>query len=76
MHCSFCVKVCSNGTRVYVHEKIKERFVSRLLERTKSIKLGNPLDDATRMGAMISPAQAQKVLNYIDIAKKEVHVHC
>ena len=65
-------KVCSNGTRVYVHKNIMEPFIKRLIEKTRNIKIGNPLNEDTVVGATISKEQAEKVLGYIDIAQKEV----
>jgi betaine-aldehyde dehydrogenase len=59
-------EVCSNGTRVFVHRSIKDRFIARLLERTAKIKLGDPLDPATQMGALISEAHMKKVLGYVE----------
>lgn len=59
-------EVCSNGTRVFVHRSIKDRFIARLLERTAKIRLGDPLDPETQMGALISEAHMAKVLGYIE----------
>ena len=39
--------MCSNGTRVYVHKNIAERFLNRLVEKTKNMKIGNPFDEDT-----------------------------
>jgi betaine-aldehyde dehydrogenase len=64
-------QVCSNGTRVFVQKGIKERFLTRLAERTAKIVLGDPLDPATQMGPLVSATQLDKVLGYIDIAKAE-----
>lgn len=64
-------QVCSNGTRVFVQKGIKERFLSRLAERTAKILLGDPLDEATQMGPLVSAAQLEKVLGYIETAKAE-----
>ena len=47
-------------------------FLAKLVERTKNMKIGNPNDEDTKVGATISEEQAQKVLSYIDVAKKEV----
>jgi betaine-aldehyde dehydrogenase len=58
-------EVCSNGTRVFVHRSVKDRFLARLLERTRKIRLGDPLDPATQMGALISEAHMEKVLAHI-----------
>nr|WP_295468890.1 betaine-aldehyde dehydrogenase [Mesorhizobium sp.] len=64
-------QVCSNGTRVFVQKDLHERFVDRLVERTKKIRLGDPLDPETQMGPLINKAQHDKVLGYIEIGKKE-----
>jgi betaine-aldehyde dehydrogenase len=58
-------EVCSNGTRVFVHRSVKDRFLARLLERTHKIRLGDPLDPVTQMGALISEAHMEKVLAHI-----------
>lgn len=64
-------QVCSNATRVYVQRKLHDRFVERLTERTKAIRIGDPLDPATQMGPLINKAQHDKVLSYVDIGKQE-----
>jgi betaine-aldehyde dehydrogenase len=64
-------QVCSNGTRVFVQDGIGERFVQRLIERTKAIRIGDPLDPDTQMGPLINKAQHEKVLGYIETGKKE-----
>ncbi len=58
-------EVCSNGTRIFVHRAVKERFLARLMERTRKIVLGDPLDPRTQMGALISAPHMEKVLGYI-----------
>jgi betaine-aldehyde dehydrogenase len=64
-------QVCSNGTRVFVHTAIKETFLARLKTRTEAILIGDPQDEATQMGPMVSLAQREKVLSYIDKGKAE-----
>ncbi|GLS86861.1 NAD/NADP-dependent betaine aldehyde dehydrogenase [Cypionkella aquatica] len=64
-------QVCSNGTRVFVQKGIKAKFLKRLAERTAAIKLGDPLDETTQMGPLVSGAQLAKVLGYIETAKAE-----
>ena len=64
-------QVCSNGTRVFVQNGIMERFVDRLTERTKAIRIGDPLDPQTQMGPLINKAQLDKVSGYIDIGRQE-----
>ena len=64
-------QVCSNGTRVFVQKGLKERFLARLKERSERIVLGDPLDEATQMGPLVSAGQLDKVLGYIETARAE-----
>ncbi len=64
-------QVCSNGTRVFVADGLHDRFLERLGERTKAIRLGDPLDPDTQMGPMASRAQFDKVMDYIRIGRDE-----
>lgn len=64
-------EICSNGTRVYVHKNVMDQFLSRLEEETRKLPIGDPNDPATRIGALISREQKEKVLSYIEIGKSE-----
>ncbi len=64
-------EVCTCPSRILVHESIYDRFMERVIERTKQIKLGHPLAEDTMMGAQASNDQYQKVLSYLDIGKQE-----
>lgn len=64
-------QVCSNGTRVFVHKSLKQTFLSRLKARTEAILIGDPQDEATQMGPMVSYAQREKVLSYIEQGKAQ-----
>jgi len=64
-------QVCSNGTRVFVQRGIKTAFLERLAARTAAIVAGDPLDDATQFGPLVSAAQHEKVLGYIARARAE-----
>ena len=64
-------QVCSNGTRVFVQRSIKERFLERLKARTEAITMGEPMDEATQMGPLVSAAQMEKVLGYIEAGRNE-----
>lgn len=64
-------QVCCAGSRVFVHEDIYDKFVTEAVKRFNSVKVGNPLDANTQMGSQIYAAQVQKVLDYVEIAKKE-----
>ena len=59
-------QVCSNGTRVFVQEGIKDAFIKRLAERTAAIKLGDPMDEETQMGPMVSARQREIVMGFVD----------
>ncbi|MDY7103066.1 MAG: betaine-aldehyde dehydrogenase [Actinomycetota bacterium] len=58
-------QICSNGTRVFVHESVVEPFLDRLRERASRIVAGDPEDPATELGPLISQAQFAKVTDYI-----------
>jgi betaine-aldehyde dehydrogenase len=64
-------QVCSNGTRVFVQKGIHDRFVERLVERTKNIRIGDPLDPETQMGPLVSKAQHDKVVSYLNIGQQD-----
>lgn len=64
-------EVCSNGTRVFVHKKVRKAFVEKLVERTRRMIVGDPLDPATQVGALISQGHMEKVLGYIARGKAE-----
>lgn len=58
-------QICSNGTRVFVQKGILPEFLARLKERTQKAIIGDPLDEATNFGPMISQAQFDITLDYI-----------
>ena len=64
-------QVCSNGTRVFVQASVKEQFLTRLAERLKSAMIGDPMDESTSFGPMVSERQMQIVLGYIGKGKAE-----
>ncbi len=64
-------QVCSNGTRVFVQRGIKGRFLSRLAERLGDAVIGDPRDEATNFGPMVSEDQLKIVLGYIEKGKAE-----
>jgi betaine-aldehyde dehydrogenase len=64
-------EICSNGTRVFVQEGLHDAFLARLVEKTKGLKLGDPLDPATQVGALISKQHCEKVLGYIDLGRQQ-----
>ncbi|MEN2282257.1 aldehyde dehydrogenase family protein [Algoriphagus sp. SE2] len=64
-------EVCTCPSRILVHEDIYDKFMERVIERTKAIKLGHPLAEDTMMGAQASNDQYEKILSYLDIGKQE-----
>ncbi len=64
-------QVCSNGTRVFVHRSIKAAFCERLIERVNVMRIGDPLDPHTQVGALISEQHMLKVLSYIERGRSE-----
>jgi acyl-CoA reductase-like NAD-dependent aldehyde dehydrogenase len=63
-------EVCCAGSRLFVEDDIHDEFVSALAEYAGKIKVGDPLDEATEMGAQVSEEQFDKILGYIDAGKK------
>ncbi|MDO3648133.1 aldehyde dehydrogenase [Nocardia mangyaensis] len=64
-------EVCTCPSRALIASSIYDEFMARCIERTKAIVSGNPLDEATMIGAQASNDQFEKILSYIDIGKKE-----
>jgi len=64
-------EVCTCPSRLLVHEDIYEKFIGKVIERTKQIQRGNPLDTETMVGAQASQEQFEKILKYIEIGKEE-----
>lgn len=58
-------QICSNGTRVFVHESIAEAFVARVAERMDNAVIGDPMDETTTIGPMVSAAQCDIVEGYV-----------
>ena len=64
-------EVCTCPSRLLVQESIYDAFIAKVIERTKQIKRGNPLDTETMVGAQASKEQFDKILNYVEIGKAE-----
>ncbi|MEM9715839.1 MAG: betaine-aldehyde dehydrogenase [Pseudomonadota bacterium] len=59
-------QVCSNGTRVFVQKGIKDAFLTRFKERCEAIRIGDPMDEETHLGPMVSDRQRDIVMSYIE----------
>jgi len=64
-------EVCAAGSRLLVDRSIKNEFIDKLAARTKKMVAGDPLDPKTRLGAIASKGQLERVLKYVGIAKTE-----
>jgi aldehyde dehydrogenase (NAD+) len=64
-------EVCAAGSRLLVESRIKDEFVNRVAERARKMRPADPLDPKTRLGALVSRAQMDRVLGYIDTGKEE-----
>src|SRR6202041_2557949 len=64
-------QACESGTRAIVADAIHDKFVERLIERTKTISIGDPLDPATDFGPVISAEARDRILRYIDSGRAE-----
>ena len=64
-------EVCTCPSRILVHENVYDRFMERVIARTQSIRIGNPLDPETMMGAQASNDQYEKILSYMEIGRQE-----
>lgn len=64
-------QVCCAGSRVFVHEEIYDRFIDAMTETFIKVKVGLPWNEDTVMGCQVNEDQLQKILNYVEIGKKE-----
>lgn len=64
-------EVCTCPSRAIIHQSIYDKFMERVLKRVAAIKMGNPLDTDTMMGAQVSKEQLTKILSYLDLGKQE-----
>jgi acyl-CoA reductase-like NAD-dependent aldehyde dehydrogenase len=64
-------EVCNAGSRLFLETKVQDEFLGKLVERTKKLIPGDPLDPKTRLGAIVSQQQMQQVLGYIEAGKSE-----
>jgi aldehyde dehydrogenase (NAD+) len=64
-------EVCAAGSRLLVEQRIHDEFVGKLVDRVKGLKVGDPMDKATRMGPVVSAQQLQTVLGYVEAGRRE-----
>jgi len=64
-------EICLCGSRILIEENVYEKFKAELIERTKKLTVGDPLDDNSRQGAIVTKQHFEKVIGCIELAKKE-----
>jgi len=64
-------QICLCGSRIYVQKGIYERFKSDFIQLASQMEIGDPLQETSRIGAIVSKPHYEKILNHIEIAKKE-----
>ena len=67
---TFCVhqgQLCSAGTRLLVEQSIRDEFVDTLVQKAEALKVGDPRDDSTQLGAVMSPDQLDRIERYVGL---------
>ncbi|MEX2416574.1 MAG: aldehyde dehydrogenase [Paenibacillaceae bacterium] len=64
-------EVCLCGSRIYVERPVYEEFLEKFVAKTKELKIGDPFDDSTKVGAMIGKEHYDRVKSFFEIAKEE-----
>lgn len=64
-------QICLCGSRIFVEAPLYEKFKQDFVQRTKALKVGHPQDSSTNIGALVSKTHLNKVMDYVEIAKKE-----
>ncbi|HYP39210.1 MAG TPA: aldehyde dehydrogenase family protein [Chloroflexia bacterium] len=62
---------CEARSRLFVQDSVYDRFVEQFVEKTKRLKVGDPLDQTTQVGALISSRHLERVDNYVNIGREE-----
>jgi acyl-CoA reductase-like NAD-dependent aldehyde dehydrogenase len=75
--CLYSGQMCESGTRLLLPDALHDEFVERMVERLKTVKIGDPLDYDTDLGPVISAEQRDRILSYIEIGTQEgAEVRC
>lgn len=64
-------QICLCGSRIFVERSIYEKFKTAFVAKTKALTVGDPTDDNSRLGAVVSKGHMEKILSYVDLAQEE-----
>jgi len=64
-------EICLCGSRILVEKNVYEKFKKEFVEKVKAMKVGPPMEDSSRLGAIVSKPHFDKILSYIELAKQE-----
>ncbi len=64
-------EVCAAGSRLFVEEKVHDQLMEKLLERARKLEPGDPMHPKTRLGALVSRTQMERVLGYVESGRRE-----
>lgn len=64
-------QICLCGSRVFIQKGIYEKFKKELIKKTKALRVGDPQEEDVQIGALVSKGHMEKILSYIELAKKE-----
>lgn len=64
-------QICLCGSRIFVEKPLYENFCGDFIERVSNLKIGDPLEDKTDVGAVVSKTHMEKILSYIELAREE-----
>ena len=64
-------EVCNAGSRLLVEESVKDRLLDKVMEVGKAMRVGDPLDPTTQIGAIVDDTQLDRIMGYIDTGQKE-----
>lgn len=64
-------EICLCGSRIFIERPLYEKFKKEFVDKVKKMKVGNPADDSNKLGAVVSKGHQEKILSYVELAKKE-----
>jgi len=67
---------CIAGSRLLVEREIHDQFVAALVSKFKSIRIGDPADKSSQLGAIVSESHYRTIMEYVEIGKEEARLEC